>query len=112
VATADVVAELSAQRRPEQTVIGFAAEHGAGGIERARAKLERKKLDAIVVNDVSKRGIGFETEDNEVTLISPSSELRIPKQSKEGVAAVILDHLQELRSRVPLTTDSAREEAR
>src|SRR5581483_630701 len=59
--TTDVLAELAAQRRPGQTLVGFAAEHGEGAAERAREKLERKGVDAIVLNDVSQPGIGFDT---------------------------------------------------
>ena len=50
----DVLAALSAARRPGQTLVGFAAEHGEGAVERARGKLERKGLDAVVVNDISR----------------------------------------------------------
>ena len=52
--TADIVAGVAAERRPDQTVIGFAAEHGEGAVERGRAKLSRKGLDAVVVNDISR----------------------------------------------------------
>ena len=52
-----------------QTIVGFAAEHGEGGAERARAKLERKGADPIVLNDVSDPSIGFESPENAVTLI-------------------------------------------
>ena len=54
--TADVLAALSAERREGQTLVGFAAEHGEGAIERGRRKLERKGLDAVVVNDISRAG--------------------------------------------------------
>ena len=60
---------LAAQRRPGQLLVGFAAEHGKEAVEYGRAKLERKGLDAIVVNDISRPDIGFEGEDNEVMII-------------------------------------------
>ena len=97
--TSDVLSALSASRRPDQTLVGFAAEHGDGGAERARAKLERKGLDAIVLNDISDREIGFDSEHNEVTIITASGELAVPRDSKDAVAAAILDQVQELRSR-------------
>src|SRR3954451_14464491 len=52
--TTDVLAALSERRRPGQVLVGFAAEHGEGGVERARGKLERKRLDAVVMNDISR----------------------------------------------------------
>ena len=68
--TEDVLAALSAARAPGQTLIGFAAEHGEGAVERGRAKLERKGLDAVVVNDISRSEIGFDSADNEVTIVT------------------------------------------
>ena len=51
-------------------MIGFAAEHGQGGVERARHKLERKALDAVIVNDISRTDIGFDSADNEVMIVT------------------------------------------
>ncbi|HEV2787104.1 MAG TPA: bifunctional phosphopantothenoylcysteine decarboxylase/phosphopantothenate--cysteine ligase CoaBC, partial [Solirubrobacteraceae bacterium] len=64
--TPDILAALAAARRPDQTLVGFAAEHGDGALDYARGKLERKRLDAVVLNDVGQPGIGFDTTDNEV----------------------------------------------
>jgi phosphopantothenoylcysteine decarboxylase/phosphopantothenate--cysteine ligase len=97
--TADVLASLSSLRRPGQTLIGFAAEHGEGGIERARGKLERKGLDAVVLNDISDPEIGFDSPDNEVTILTASDSLAVPRVSKDVVAAVILDQVHQLRNR-------------
>ena len=97
--TRDVIAALATERRPNQTVIGFAAEHGGDVAERARGKLRRKGLDAIVVNDVSRPEIGFESEDNEVHIVEPDSEHRVPLASKEDVADAILDQVETLRDR-------------
>src|SRR5579875_3043868 len=58
--TEDVLLALAGSRRPDQVVVGFAAEHGEQGLASARQKLARKRLDAIVVNDVSRSDIGFE----------------------------------------------------
>jgi phosphopantothenoylcysteine decarboxylase/phosphopantothenate--cysteine ligase len=79
-------------------VIGFAAEHGTDAIARAHGKLERKGLDAIVVNDVSHPEIGFDSEENEVTIVHPEGELHVPRATKAEVAAAVLDFVQELRS--------------
>jgi phosphopantothenoylcysteine decarboxylase / phosphopantothenate---cysteine ligase len=96
--TEDVLAALAAVRRDGQTLIGFAAEHGAGGVERARAKLQRKGLDAIVVNDISRVDIGFDAPDNEVTIVTAAGERHVPLGSKRAVAAAILDEVESLRS--------------
>jgi phosphopantothenoylcysteine decarboxylase / phosphopantothenate---cysteine ligase len=96
--TDDVLATLAAERRDGQTLIGFAAEHGEGGLERGRAKLERKGLDAIVVNDISRTDIGFDAPDNEVTIVTAAGERQVPLGSKRAVAAAILDEVERLRS--------------
>lgn len=97
VPTADVLAEASKQRREGQLIVGFAAEHGPEGVERARAKLERKTLDAIVVNDISRPDIGFDSDYNEVAILGQAGELHVPRTTKEDVAARVLDFVQELR---------------
>ena len=60
--TEDVLGTLAARRRDDQVLVGFAAEHGDDAVANARGKLERKRLDAVVVNDISKPGIGFDAE--------------------------------------------------
>jgi phosphopantothenoylcysteine decarboxylase / phosphopantothenate---cysteine ligase len=96
--TEDVLAALAATRTPDQTLVGFAAEHGEGAVERGRAKLERKGLDAVVVNDISRAGIGFDAPDNEVTIVTAGGRQEVPLGSKESVAAAILDSVGVLRS--------------
>ncbi|HEV2874917.1 MAG TPA: phosphopantothenoylcysteine decarboxylase, partial [Thermoleophilaceae bacterium] len=96
--TEDVLAALAAGRSDGQTLIGFAAEHGEGAVERGRAKLERKGLDAIVVNDISRAEIGFDAPDNEVTIVTAAGERHVPLGSKQAVAAAILDEVERLRS--------------
>jgi phosphopantothenoylcysteine decarboxylase/phosphopantothenate--cysteine ligase len=96
--TEDVIAALAAARRPDQTLIGFAAEHGADAIARARAKLERKGLDAIVFNDVSRPEIGFDSERNEVTIVERDAEHEVPLAGKDEVAEAILDRIATLRA--------------
>ncbi|HKG04593.1 MAG TPA: bifunctional phosphopantothenoylcysteine decarboxylase/phosphopantothenate--cysteine ligase CoaBC [Conexibacter sp.] len=96
--TPDVLSGLAAARRPGQTIVGFAAEHGDGALAFAREKLARKKLDAIVVNDISRSDIGFDTVENEVTIVTPEAERPVPQAPKGEVAAAILDVVAELRS--------------
>ncbi len=89
--TEDVLAALAAARAPGQTLVGFAAEHGDGAVERARGKLERKGLDAVVVNDISAPGIGFDATDNEVVIVTADGDTAVPKGTKAQVARAILD---------------------
>ena len=96
-ATEDILATLSAHRREGQTIVGFAAETDAG-LERAREKLERKGADAIVLNDVSRSEIGFESAQNEVLIVERGGERHVPLASKEQVADAILDRVEALRS--------------
>jgi len=92
-ATADILAELGARRREGQVLIGFAAEHGEGAVERARAKLERKGADMIVMNDISRTDIGFDSSLNEIVLVSSKGEHLVSRRSKQACAAAILDTL-------------------
>jgi phosphopantothenoylcysteine decarboxylase/phosphopantothenate--cysteine ligase len=96
-ATEDVLAALAAQRKPGQTLVGFAAEHGGAPLERARAKLQRKDLDAIVVNDVSDPAIGFDSDTNEVTIVERETTISVPRGPKAAIAEAILDRVAELR---------------
>ncbi len=94
--TLDVLAELGTRRRDGQLLVGFAAETGGDGIERAREKLVRKGVDLIVHNDVSRPDIGFDASENEVTLVSATGERALAKAPKDEVAAAILDELEAL----------------
>jgi phosphopantothenoylcysteine decarboxylase / phosphopantothenate---cysteine ligase len=96
--TTDVLAALSESRRPGQILVGFAAEDGEGGAERARGKLQRKGLDAVVLNDIARPGIGFESEDNEVTILTPAEERLVGRAPKSAVAAAIMDEVERLRA--------------
>jgi phosphopantothenoylcysteine decarboxylase/phosphopantothenate--cysteine ligase len=96
--TTDVIAALAEQRRSDQTLIGFAAEHGERAIEHGRAKLSGKHLDAVVVNDISRTDIGFEVDANEVTILTSASARHVPRASKTEIAGAILDTVQELRT--------------
>jgi phosphopantothenoylcysteine decarboxylase / phosphopantothenate---cysteine ligase len=97
-ATPDVLAGAAAERRSDQTVVGFAAEHGPGALAEARAKLGRKRLDAVVVNDIARADIGFDSEDNEATIVSVRGERAVELASKDLVASAILDEVEQLRS--------------
>jgi phosphopantothenoylcysteine decarboxylase/phosphopantothenate--cysteine ligase len=102
--TVDVLSELARRRRAEQTLIGFAAEHGPEAIEHARGKLVAKGLDAVVVNDISRTDIGFDVDANEVTILSRSGsqaqigEQHVPRASKAQVAHAILDAALQIRA--------------
>ena len=97
-ATEDILAGLAAGRRADQTLVGFAAETGPEAIERAREKLERKGIDAIVFNDVSRPEIGFDSADNEVTIVDRAGEHQVPLSSKDEVADAVLDRVDALRT--------------
>jgi phosphopantothenoylcysteine decarboxylase/phosphopantothenate--cysteine ligase len=94
--TTDIIRTLAERRNNGQVLIGFAADHGEAGLERAREKLERKRVDLVVYNDVSRDDIGFDADENEVTLVSPSGEERVEKTSKRRIAAAIVDRAEEL----------------
>jgi phosphopantothenoylcysteine decarboxylase/phosphopantothenate--cysteine ligase len=96
--TQDVLSGLAASRRPDQTLVGFAAEHGAGAVEYGREKLQRKGLDAVVVNDVSQPGIGFDATDNEVTIVTATDDEAVPRATKAEVARAILATVDRLRA--------------
>ena len=93
--TADILAEV-ARLRTSQVVIGFAAET-QNVIENAKKKLAAKSLDAIVVNDVSKPGIGFDSERNAVTILTASETINVPETSKWEVAQRVLDQAVKLK---------------
>jgi phosphopantothenoylcysteine decarboxylase/phosphopantothenate--cysteine ligase len=97
--TQDILASLAARRRDEQTIVGFAAEHGGDAVGRARGKLSRKGADLIVLNDVSDPDIGFESERNAVTLITAEAETAVPIASKDEIAEAILHEVDRLREK-------------
>jgi phosphopantothenoylcysteine decarboxylase / phosphopantothenate---cysteine ligase len=95
--TPDILSGLAATRRADQTLVGFAAEHGDGAVAYGRDKLARKGLDAVVVNDIARPDIGFECPDNEVTIVTTTGERHVPRASKAEVARAILDVVGDLR---------------
>ena len=95
--TEDILSEV-ASRKTSQLVVGFAAET-ENVLENARRKLDSKLLDMIVANDVSREGIGFDSERNAVTIISQSEVIEVPETSKWEVAHRVLDQVVKLRKR-------------
>src|SRR5271157_3477838 len=95
--TADILKEISL-RNKSQIVVGFAAET-ENVLENARQKLAAKQLDAIVVNDVSRPGIGFDSERNEVTIITHDEVVEVPETTKWEVAQRVLDQVVRLLQR-------------
>ena len=95
--TSDILAEISSRRLPGQILMGFAAET-QNALENGRVKLRRKGIDAIVVNDVSKAGIGFDSERNEVTIVTHGEEIYVPEAPKEKIAHRILDVVLKLKT--------------
>jgi phosphopantothenoylcysteine decarboxylase/phosphopantothenate--cysteine ligase len=94
--TDDVLAELGRRKHNGQILVGFAAEGGESGLERAKAKLANKNGNLFVYNDVSQPGVGFESEDNELVLLSSRGEKKIGRRSKEECAVAILDEVEAL----------------
>ncbi|MDP8992445.1 MAG: bifunctional phosphopantothenoylcysteine decarboxylase/phosphopantothenate--cysteine ligase CoaBC [Actinomycetota bacterium] len=100
-ATPDILAALGRRKRPGQVLVGFAAETGDGRQE-ALAKLRRKGLDLVVVNDVLAPGAGFGHDTNAVLLLgADGSEHAVPLADKREVARVVVDHLVEIKRRQP-----------
>ena len=91
--TDDILVSLAAGRRRGQLVVGFAAEHGEAAVAYGREKLAAKGLDMVVVNDISRRDIGFDNEANEVVIVTPEAERRVPRASKADVADAVLDEV-------------------
>jgi len=94
--TTDILRTLGERRTNGQVLVSFAADQGEHGLERAREKLTAKNVDLVVYNDVSEDGIGFDSEDNEVVLISAAGERRVPRAPKRAIAAAIIDAAEEL----------------
>jgi phosphopantothenoylcysteine decarboxylase / phosphopantothenate---cysteine ligase len=92
--TTDVLSALGERRRHGQLLVGFAAETGDDGLGRARNKLSNKGADLIVLNDVGRTDIGFDAVENEVTLVTATTERTIAKAPKDEIASAILDEVE------------------
>jgi phosphopantothenoylcysteine decarboxylase / phosphopantothenate---cysteine ligase len=99
-ATVDILGEIARQKQ-SQLIVGFAAET-QNALENARMKLARKSLDAIVVNDVSREGVGFDSDRNAVTIITHDEVIEVPETTKWEVAQRVLDEVSKLRKRRPV----------
>ncbi len=95
--TTDILAALGRWRggRLRPVLIGFAAET-RDVVARARVKLDAKRVDLIVANDVSRSDAGFDAETNAATLVAPGGTTDVPLQSKRDVARVIVDRLRSM----------------
>jgi phosphopantothenoylcysteine decarboxylase/phosphopantothenate--cysteine ligase len=93
--TADILKDISL-KKGTQILVGFAAET-ENVLENARQKLVSKNLDAIVVNDVSREGVGFDTDRNAVTIITRDDVVEVPETTKLEVAHRVLDQVARLR---------------
>ena len=102
----DVAAEVGKLKKPGQILVGFAAETNQLE-ENAEKKLEKKNLDLIVANDVTRPGAGFNTDTNIATLIWRGGREELPLQQKTEMAQRILDRVQMLRSTNPAPEDKA-----
>lgn len=92
----DILGALGEKKKPGQIVVGFAAET-KDLLKHAKEKLQKKKLDLIVANDVSEKGVGFESEWNRALLIQRNGKSKkTGKMSKAQIAEIILDHIEAL----------------
>lgn len=103
--TTDILAEI-ARHKTSQLVIGFAAET-ENGLENARRKLSVKSLDAIVLNDVSREGVGFDSDRNAVKIITPDETIDVPETTKWDVAQRVLDTIVLLKTKRKMATPVA-----
>ena len=97
--TVDVLKAFGSEHQNGQVLVAFGAESGEEGLARKRAMLEDKNVDLVVYNDVGRDDIGFDSAENEVTLISRSGERRVEKAPKRAIAAAILDEVERLLSK-------------
>ncbi len=105
----DILADLGSLRhasgKSSPVLIGFAAET-ENLLENARSKLAQKRVDAIVLNDVSRSGIGFDSDRNEVTIVTPGDTIAVPEASKLDIAQKILDAAVRLRTQPTMQVSS------
>jgi phosphopantothenoylcysteine decarboxylase / phosphopantothenate---cysteine ligase len=94
--TQDVLAELGRRRQNGQLLVGFAADEGEAGLARARMKLTNKGGNLFIYNDVSRSDIGFESDWNEIVLVTLTGERVVSRRSKEDCAVAILDEVEAL----------------
>jgi phosphopantothenoylcysteine decarboxylase / phosphopantothenate---cysteine ligase len=103
--TEDILSEVVARRHTGQLIIGFAAET-ENVVSHGRDKLLRKGADAIVLNDVSREGLGFDSDRNSVTFLTLQKALDLPEMSKRDLADRILDEVLGLRRPQQVMTET------
>jgi phosphopantothenoylcysteine decarboxylase/phosphopantothenate--cysteine ligase len=103
-ATTDILAALGQMRHAGQVIVGFAAETGPGMLEEARRKRASKGLDMVVANDVGDPSIGFESDENAVTIVTAAQEVPIARASKAAIASAIADQVEILVEVVATST--------
>lgn len=96
--TTDILADVSKNRHDGLLVVGFAAETN-DVVSYARGKMERKNLDMIVANDVTRKGAGFGSDDNQATIITRENSIELPLMSKNELSNKILDEIIGLRNK-------------
>ena len=96
--TADILSNVSQKRHKGLMVIGFAAETN-NVIEYAKSKMDKKNLDMVIANDITKKGAGFNTDTNIATIITRENETDLPIMSKRELADKILDQVIEFRKK-------------
>jgi phosphopantothenoylcysteine decarboxylase/phosphopantothenate--cysteine ligase len=96
--TPDILADVAKHRSDALLVVGFAAETN-DVVAYARSKMEKKGLDMVVANDITKAGAGFNTDTNIATIISRDAEIELPLMSKRQLADKILDEVVKLRKK-------------
>ncbi|MGB7068074.1 MAG: bifunctional phosphopantothenoylcysteine decarboxylase/phosphopantothenate--cysteine ligase CoaBC [Pyrinomonadaceae bacterium] len=97
VKTPDILSDVAKNRPNGLIVVGFAAETN-DVIEYAKSKMEKKKLDMVIANDITKPGAGFNTDTNIATIISGNNQIELPLMSKRELADLILDEILDLRN--------------
>ena len=106
--TPDILAGLGARKPAGQVLVGFAAET-SDLVANATSKLQRKKLDLVVANDVSAPGVGFQHDTNAVTLLRANgTAISVPLSDKRAIAAAVLDSVYEIHQAVATADTSIR----
>ncbi|HEY8563066.1 MAG TPA: bifunctional phosphopantothenoylcysteine decarboxylase/phosphopantothenate--cysteine ligase CoaBC [Pyrinomonadaceae bacterium] len=96
--TPDILSNVSKNRHPGLLVVGFAAETN-DVLGYARSKMDRKNLDLVVANDITRKGAGFNSDTNVATLLTRESEIEMPLMPKRELADKILDEVIKLRQK-------------
>jgi phosphopantothenoylcysteine decarboxylase/phosphopantothenate--cysteine ligase len=104
--TADILAEVAARRTPGTLVVGFAAET-EDHLQHGRDKLLRKGADALVLNDVGRPGVGFDSDRNAATFLTHQTAIELPEMSKRDLADRILDEIRALRRPASIVDETA-----